>query len=100
MEAFVNEYVIKGEEVLVIKKILMRKNTQIAKENGYFFYFYKEYCLNRKLDLVSYNEFTKLLVEAAEKKGLSCIKTRRRGGNYISGIVLDPIIFTAEYVTG
>ena len=101
VEAFVNEYIIKGDGAFVgYKKEINDKNAQIAKENGHLFYFYKEYCLNRDLNIVTHNDFAKLLVEAAEKKGFQCKKTRRATGNYIAGVVLDPILFTAEYITG
>ena len=101
VEAFVNEYIIKGDGAPIgYKKDVNNKNTQIAKENGHLFYFYKEYCLNRDLVTVSHNDFAKLLVEAAESKGLKCNKVRKRNGTYISGIALDPVLFSAEYITG
>ena len=78
VEAFVNEYIIKGDGAPIgYKKEINEKNTQIARENGHIFYFYKQYCLDRELNLVSHNDFSKLLVEAAKKKGLSCTKTRK-----------------------
>lgn len=101
VEAFVNEYIIKGDGAFIgYKKEINDKNAQIAKENGHLFYFYKEYCLNRDFSIVTHNDFAKLLVEAAEKKGLECKKTRRNTGSYMTGVILDPILFTAEYITG
>lgn len=97
VEAFVNEYVIKGEGATIgYKKDINDKNSQIARENGHFFYFY----LDRDLHVVSHNDFSKFLVETSEKKGFIYKKVRRKGGSYISGIVLDPAIFSAEYITG
>ena len=101
VEEFVNEFIIEGKGAFIgYKKEINERNTQNAKENGHIFYFYKQYCLDRELDLVSHKDFSKLLVEAAEKKGLRCKKIRKTGGNYISGIILDPYIFSAEYLTG